>query len=89
MNGFLVKFDIITNYNEWDYLQYIGPESLNEPGELDKTPDGTPKDFTKNPPDFQPTTLPNGKPAIVPIGTIGIIETDLRAYSDFETEGTH
>ena len=86
-NGYiLVKFDIVTNYNQYPYLKYMGPESLNEDGtesgnlnpEKDWTKDGT-----------QEVTLPNGKPATVPVGTIGIYETDLRSSNDVETSGTH
>ena len=49
--------------------------------------------FAKDPPirpsPTIPITLPNGKPAVVPDGTVMMFETDLRANNDYETEGTH
>ena len=78
----------------------MGPEALNGAGfstgtyEKDpnnepkqwQDPDGTAPDGT-NP--NQPVTLPNGKPATVPDGTVLIFETDLRANNDYEVIGTH
>ena len=80
----LVKFNIVTRYKnsvgDWEYLEYMGPEALNESGSLvvDWTKGGT-----------QEITLPNGKSATVPVGTIAIYETDLRSSNDVETSGTH
>ena len=97
----LVKFDLVGKYGIYDYLRYTGPESINETtkdntGEYEKDKNG--KDMkwqdptTGNPDSTSPTipiTLPNGKPAVVPDGTVMMFETDLRANSDYETEGTH
>lgn len=92
----LVRFKIRTKYNEFDYLEYLGPESINESigdntgefvkdGEVNlKWPDGA-----KTPPVTQEIILPNDKPANVPVGTVAIFETDHRATSDFESVGTH
>lgn len=97
----LVKYDIVGKHGPYDYLRYTGPESINEDtgdntGEYEKDPNGKDKKWqdptTGNPDPSSPTipvTLPNGKPAVVPDGTILIFETDLRANNDYETEGTH
>ena len=88
----LVKFNIRTDYNEYEYLEYKGPESLNE-GTIEKDKNGTilnwpPKGTTTLTPSHN-ITLPNGKTATVPIGVVGIFETDFRSSNDYETEGTH
>lgn len=101
-NGYiLVKFDIIGKNGTEDYLRYTGPEAINEStgnntGEYDKDPNNEPKQWQDpdgtapngtNP--NQPVTLPNGKSANVPDGTVLIFETDLRANNDYEVIGTH
>lgn len=101
-NGYiLVKFDIIGKNGTEDYLRYTGPEAINEAtkdntGEYDKDPNNEPKQWQDpdgttpdgtNP--TQPVTLPNGKPADIPDGTVLIFETDLRANNDYEVIGTH
>lgn len=89
----LVKFNIRTNYDTWEYLEYKGPESQNEGGKIESDSNGTPlnwpaKGSTALTPS-QTITLPNGKTAEVPIGVVGIFETDFRSSNDYETEGTH
>ena len=89
----LVKFNIRTNYDTWEYLEYKGPESQNEGGKIESDSNGTPlnwpaKGTTALTPS-QTITLPNGKTAEVPIGVVGIFETDFRSSNDYETEGTH
>jgi len=84
----LVKFDIKTKYQNssgnYDYLQYMGPEGINEAG------DNTGKliiDWTKN--TYHPITLPNGKTAQVPVGSVAIFDASLRSSNDAEIGGTH
>lgn len=87
----LVKFNIRTNYNKWEYLEYKGPESLNE-GKAELTPEWPGKVVTPGVTPLEPTTptkLPNGKNADIPVGIVGIFETDYRSSNDYETEGTH
>lgn len=84
----LVKFDLKTKYKNnsgnYDYLQYMGPEGINEAGDNtgklieDWTKDGV-KDFT----------LPNGNIAKVPVGSVAIFEANLRSSNDAEVGGTH
>lgn len=84
----LVKFDIKTKYQNtvgnYDYLQYMGPEALNEAGEnlgiLNP-------DWTKN--GTQTITLPNGNTAKVPVGAVAIFDAALRSSNDAEVGGTH
>lgn len=89
----LVKFNIRTNYDTWEYLEYKGPESQNEGGKIETDSNGTPLNWpTKGTNTLTPSqniTLPNGKTAEVPIGVVGIFETDFRSSNDYETEGTH
>ena len=87
----LVKFNIRTNYDKWEYLEYKGPESLNE-GKAELTPEWPGKVVTPGVTPLEPTTptkLPNGKNADIPVGIVGIFETDYRSSNDYETEGTH
>ena len=84
----LVKFDIVTNYDEYPYLKYDGPESLSEGGEYIEDEDGVELDWDDGDTNHK-ITLPNGEPADVPIGTVGIFDVDLRSTNDYETEGTH
>lgn len=90
-NGYiLVKFNIRTNYDNWEYLEYKGPESINE-GKAELTPEWPGKVDTGVTP-LEPTTpadLPNGKKADIPVGIVGIFETDYRSSNDYESEGTH
>ena len=68
----------------YDYLQYMGPEAMNEAGNntgeliVDWTKGGT-----------QPITLPNGNTAQVPIGSVAIFEAGIRSSNDAEVGGTH
>lgn len=90
-NGYiLIKMNIKTkDPNKIDYLQYRGPEVLNEIQKSNWNKEFTSADLTNNNL-LKPITLPNGTPNVkVPIGTIAIYETDQRANNDFETEGTH
>lgn len=87
----LVKFNIRTSYDKWEYLEYKGPESLNE-GKAELTPEWPGKVVTPGVTPLEPTTptkLPNGKNADIPVGIVGIFETDYRSSNDYETEGTH
>lgn len=87
----LVKFNIRTNYDKWEYLEYKGPESLNE-GKAELTPEWPGKIVPPGVTPLEPTTptkLPNGKNADLPVGIVGIFETDYRSSNDYETEGTH
>lgn len=87
----LVKFNIRTSYDKWEYLEYKGPESLNE-GKAELTPEWPGKVVTPGDTPLEPTTptkLPNGKNADIPVGIVGIFETDYRSSNDYETEGTH
>ncbi len=87
----LVKFNIRTNYNQWEYLEYKGPESLNE-GKAELTPEWPGKIVSPGVTPLEPTTptkLPNGENADIPVGIVGIFETDYRSSNDYETEGTH
>lgn len=84
----VVKFDIKTKYQNnsgnYDYLQYVGPEALNEAG------DNTGKlivDWTKE--GNQTVILPNGNTAEVPVGSVAIFEASLRSSNDAEVGGTH
>lgn len=81
----LVKFNIVTRYKntvgDWEYLEYMGPESINDKGEL--AVDWTDENAT------QEITLPNGKTATVPFGVVAMYETDLRSSNDVENSGTH
>ena len=84
----LVKFNIKTKYENqtgnYDYLQYMGPEALNEAGE----PTGTLiQDWTEG--GTQEIILPNGNKATVPIGSVAIYEANLRSSNDAEVAGTH
>ena len=96
-NGYiLVKFDIIGKNGDDDYLRYTGPESIMEPGNYDKNPDGTDKqwqDPTTGNPDptspNQPVNLPNDKKGIIPDGITILFETDFKANNDYEVIGTH
>ena len=90
-NGYiLIKMNIKTkDPSRNDYLQYKGPESLNEAQKSNWNKEYTPADLTNNNL-LKPITLPNGTPNVkVPIGTIAIYETDQRANNDFEVIGTH
>lgn len=84
----LVKFDIKTKYqntvDNYDYLQYMGPEALNEAG--NNTGKLNP-DWTKN--ITQTITLPNGNTAKVPVGSVAIFDASLRSSNDAEVGGTH
>lgn len=88
----LVKFNIRTNYNEYEYLEYKGPESLAE-GVIEKDDNGTtlnwPSKGTTSTTPSHTIDLPNGKTANVPIGIVAIFETDYKSSNDYETEGTH
>lgn len=92
-NGYiLVKFKIKTKYNTYDYLEYLGPESLNEAGDntgnFVKDENGTTlnwNDTSKT----QKVKLPDGTVADVPIGTVAVFETNYRASDDVESVGTH
>jgi hypothetical protein len=96
-NGYiLVKFDIVGKNGDEDYLRYTGPESIMEPGEYEKNPDGSDKQWQDPGPDNpnrpnpeQPVKLPNDKPGKVPDGTVILFETDWRANNDSEVIGTH
>ncbi len=81
----LVRMVIKSKFDSWDYLQYIGPEALNENGEV--TSPNPKEDWTK--PIIKQAILPNGKPANVPGGTIVIYDADLRSSNDYESAGTH
>lgn len=93
----LVRFEIVTNSKEGDYLKYTGPESINEEtgdntGMFVEDENGVLLDWTegeKNPPKTQEIKLPNGADANVPIGTVVVFESDLRSTNDYENEGTH
>ena len=90
-NGYiLIKMNIKTkDPNKIDYLQYRGPEVLNEIQKSNWNKEFTSADLTNNNL-LKPITLPNGTPNVkVPIGTIAIYETDQRANNDFEVIGTH
>ena len=84
----LVKMNIKTNYQNWPYLKYTGPEGLNENANI-PTPDWEKTYDPSNPSNHQDITLPNGNPADVPNGTIIIYDSDLRSTNDAETSGTH
>lgn len=96
-NGYiLVKFDIVGKNSDDDYLRYTGPESITEPGQYDKNPDGSDKKWqdpeTGEPDPVSPTQeigLPNGKPGIVPDGIVILFETDMKANNDYEVIGSH
>ena len=96
-NGYiLVKFDIVGKNGDEDYLRYTGPESITEPGQYDKNPDGSDNQWQDPGPDNpdrtnpeQPVKLPNDKPGEVPDGTVILFETDMRANDDYQGEGTH
>ena len=96
-NGYiLVKFDIVGKNGDEDYLRYTGPESIMEPGEYEKNPDGSDKQWQDPGPDNpdrpnpeQPVKLPNDKPGTIPDGTVILFETDWRANNDSEVIGTH
>ena len=79
----LVRFDLISKYNEWNYLRYTGPEGLAE-GIWNKTP-YVPNNANAS----QNVTLPNGKPANIPQGTVVIYEAGIRSNNDYEVSGTH
>lgn len=94
----LVKFDIVGNSGNTDYLRYTGPESLaeGEAGTYIKDQNGNEQKWqdpvTGNPDPEDPTKpaiLPNGNPARIPDGATIIFETELKASNDYETEGTH
>lgn len=88
-NGYiLVKFNIKSKYNPWDYLKYHGPEALNE-GNYNNKGDWNNPYNPNQPQNAQKIKLPNGKNAIIPKGTIALFESDYRANNDYETEGTH
>lgn len=84
----LVKFDLKTKYQNnsgnYDYLQYMGPEAINEAGNntgeliIDWTKGGT-----------QTIKLPNGNTAEVPVGSVAIFEAGVRSSNDAEVGGTH
>ena len=80
--------NIKTNYQNWPYLKYTGPEGLNENANI-PTPDWEKTYDPSNPSNHQDITLPNGNPADVPNGTIIIYDSDLRSTNDAETSGTH
>lgn len=88
-NGYiLVKMNIKTKYENWDYLKYTGPEGLNESANI-TTPDWEKTYDPNNSSNHQDVILPNGKPADVPNGTIIIYDSDLRSTNDAESTGTH
>ena len=67
-----------------------------EPGEYEKNPDGSDKQWQDPGPDNpnrpnpeQPVKLPNDKPGTIPDGTVILFETDWRANNDSEVIGTH
>lgn len=84
----LVKFDIKTKYQNnsgnYDYLQYMGPEAINEAGE---TTGKLIKDWTKS--ETQTIILPNGNQSVVPVGSVALYEANLRSSNDAEVGGTH
>lgn len=84
----LVKMNIKTNYETWEYLKYTGPEALNE-GSNTPTVDWEKSYDPNNSSNSEEVTLPNGKPAKVPNGTIIIYDSDLRSTNDAESTGTH
>ena len=95
-NGYiLVKFDIVGKNGDEDYLRYTGPESITEPGQYTKDEDGKEQKWQDPQGNPDPTSpkqdieLPNGKPAIVPDGSVILFETDLKANNDYEVIGTH
>jgi len=84
----LVKFDIKTKYQNttgnYDYLQYMGPEAINEAGE---TTGELIQDWTKD--ETQTIILPNGNSAVVPVGSVALYEGNLRSSNDAEVGATH
>ena len=84
----LVKFDIKTKYQNnsgnYEYLQYMGPEALNEAG--DNTGNLI-QDWTKD--TTQAIKLPNGNTAQVPVGTVAIYDASLRSSNDAEMGGIY
>lgn len=91
-NGYImVKFDIASKYNEWEYLQYTGPESLAD-GNYEKDSNEKTLDWTNYPsekPTTQTVSLPNGIKAELPIGTCVLFESDYANSKDVEGTGTH
>lgn len=84
----LVKFDIKTKYQNasgnYQYLQYMGPEAINDVGENTGI---LKEDWTRD--SMKTITLPNGKSAQVPVGTVAIYDASLRSSNDSESVGTH
>lgn len=84
----VVKFDLKTKFQNtignYDYLQYMGPEAMNEGGDGLGYPN---PDWTKE--QDQTIVLPNGNTAKVPVGSVAIYEAGLRSSNDSEVAGTH